>query len=157
MELAQWGALLMAVGLGVFVASIMHSRDIARAKRRRREQGILHSVGERAGPFFVDRDGNYETNFDHPDTKNRLAAQLGSLRTDSEILAKRTFTDGGRYNWIVHSEYHLSLWLLGEWLQYWPTKSKWRWNRRTYTGDVNAFIEEQLELHQFRSSEDAST
>lgn len=75
-------------------------------------------------------------------------------RAIRQAPASSTFTDDGRYAWVVHNEYHLSLWLIDEWLQYWPTKSKWRWHARTYTGNVEAFIEEQLELYESRRSDD---
>lgn len=126
MELADWGAILVGAGLGVLLASIMHSRAMALEKRRRRERGVLHSVGERARP----------------------EVPTCELRTDPKESFHTTFTETGAYKWIVHSEYHLSLWLLGEWLQYWPTKSKFRWRHRTYTGNVEAFIREQLEKHE---------
>lgn len=139
MSVIDFTFILLGVGIGVLLAAVMHS--MAKSEEQaRRERGVLHSVGERARPeasFFVENDDNYET-------EAKLRPRLDELRTDPKESFHATFTDAGAYNWIVHSEYHLSLWLLGEWLQYWPTKSKWRWNHRTYTGDVNAFIEEQV-------------
>lgn len=45
-------------------------------------------------------------------------------------------TDG----WTVHHETHWSRMLQGHKLEYWPSKNKWRWLNKTYTGDVHGFI-----------------
>ena len=41
-----------------------------------------------------------------------------------------------------HTPYHYSTTLRGDRLDWWPTKSKWRWRDETYTGDVHQFIKE---------------
>lgn len=45
-------------------------------------------------------------------------------------------TDG----WTVHCSTHWSRDLAGHRLDYWPSRNKFRWKRRTYTGDVEGFI-----------------
>lgn len=42
--------------------------------------------------------------------------------------------------WTVHSPYHWQQRLLGDLLDYWPTRNKWRWRNKTYHGNVREFI-----------------
>lgn len=42
--------------------------------------------------------------------------------------------------WRVHSPYHWARLLQGKRLDYWPSRNKWRWKDRTYTGDITGFI-----------------
>ncbi len=45
--------------------------------------------------------------------------------------------------WIKHTEWHWSLDLCGDRLDYWPTKNKFRWRRHTYQGGVEGFIKKR--------------
>jgi hypothetical protein len=42
--------------------------------------------------------------------------------------------------WTMHSAVHWSRGLAGARLDYWPSRQKFRWKGRTYTGDVIGFI-----------------
>ena len=42
-----------------------------------------------------------------------------------------------------HTAYHWSCELQGHRLDYWPSRNKWRWRGRTYTGDVRGFIRQR--------------
>lgn len=42
--------------------------------------------------------------------------------------------------WNVHTEYHWSRQLCGKRLDYWPSKSKFMYNSKVMTGNVNKFI-----------------
>lgn len=76
--------------------------------------------------------------------RKRLEDNALKSRIDVNNLTT-TLKDDGTLNWIIHNEYHYSLWLLGERLQYWPTKDKWRWRTTTYNGDVEAFVRAEIE------------
>ena len=43
-------------------------------------------------------------------------------------------------SWTVHREDHWSKTLLGDRLDYWPSRNKFRWRGKTMTGDVFGFI-----------------
>jgi hypothetical protein len=43
-----------------------------------------------------------------------------------------------------HTPYHWQTKVLGETLDYWPTKRKWRYRGETLTGDVKKFIRQEL-------------
>ena len=45
-------------------------------------------------------------------------------------------TDG----WTIHNQTHWSRDLNGHRLDYWPSRNKFRYKNRTYTGDVKGFI-----------------
>ena len=45
--------------------------------------------------------------------------------------------------WVRHTEWHWSLELLGDRLDYWPTKNKFRWRDKTYNGGVEGFIKKR--------------
>jgi hypothetical protein len=47
--------------------------------------------------------------------------------------------------WIRHTEYHWSMDLLGDRLDYWPSKNKFRWRNKTRFGGIAGFIKNQLE------------
>jgi len=42
--------------------------------------------------------------------------------------------------WVEHTDYHWSLELQGDRLDFWPTKNKFRWRGKTYNGGVEGFI-----------------
>ncbi len=46
--------------------------------------------------------------------------------------------------WVQHSEYHYSRDLLGDKLDYWPSRKKFRWRGKTMTGDVAGFINNRI-------------
>jgi hypothetical protein len=48
-------------------------------------------------------------------------------------------TDG----WTVHTPIHWSRDLLGDRIDYWPTRNKFRWRRKTRTGNVKGFIDKR--------------
>jgi len=43
-----------------------------------------------------------------------------------------------------HTYYHYSMTLQEKRLDYWPSKNKWRWNNKTYHGNVQQFIKKRL-------------
>ncbi len=43
-----------------------------------------------------------------------------------------------------HSELHYSRTLLGDRMDYWPSRNRWRWRRKTMTGNVQQFITKRL-------------
>ena len=45
--------------------------------------------------------------------------------------------DGG---WTMHGTYHWSRDLLGDRLDYWPSRQKFRWRGKNYHGNVEGFI-----------------
>lgn len=42
--------------------------------------------------------------------------------------------------WTVHTPYHWQMLLLGDILDYWPSRNKWRWRGKTHHGNVREFI-----------------
>lgn len=156
MELAEFVYLLAGFFIGLLLAGVLYVQE-KDDDRKRREVAALKSLGgERfdalqphpnSPHYSVDDNGNFRVDPNHPHSAQRLAQHLDELRAarpSYDDLA-RTFKDDGTLNWVVHNEFHYSLWLLGERLQYWPTKSKWRWRTVTHTGDVEAFIRVELE------------
>jgi hypothetical protein len=58
-----------------------------------------------------------------------------------EREAKR---ERSKTEWMKHTPYHWQTKVLGETLDYWPTKRKWRYRGETLTGDVKKFIRQEL-------------
>ena len=47
--------------------------------------------------------------------------------------------------WTQHTAYHWSRELQGDRLDYWPSRNKWQWRGRIYTGDVRGFVRKRSE------------
>ena len=58
---------------------------------------------------------------------------------NAEYNAGQLLADGDNV-WVRHCETHWSTTLNGNRLDYWPSRCKWRWRGKTYTGDVFGFI-----------------
>jgi hypothetical protein len=55
----------------------------------------------------------------------------------------------GTNGWTVHREDHWSRDLLGDRLDYWPTRNKFRWRDKTRSGDVEGFVRKrEREAHE---------
>lgn len=65
------------------------------------------------------------------------------LKEHDKIRKARNLADAQAValpGWTIHSLVHWSRDLNGFKLDYWPSRNKFRWKNKTYTGDVNGFI-----------------
>jgi hypothetical protein len=69
---------------------------------------------------------------------HELMGKEAQARANARVKPTKRGTDS--LVWKVHTEFHWSVWIDGKQLNYWPTKSKWRYKDRTQTGDVEEFI-----------------
>lgn len=60
----------------------------------------------------------------------------------ARMVRRAIFDDTG---WTKHTDAHYSRSLLGDRLDYWPGRLKWRWRGKTQVGDVDQFIQQQVD------------
>ena len=53
-----------------------------------------------------------------------------------------------RHLWVRHTEWHWSILLLGNRVDYWPSRNKWRWRGKTRFGDCERWLEKVLKRDQ---------
>jgi hypothetical protein len=48
------------------------------------------------------------------------------------------------WDWVKHTDYHWSITLQGDRLDYWPSGNRFRWRGKTYFGGVRGFIAKRI-------------
>lgn len=69
-----------------------------------------------------------------------MAEIFNDMRAADKERRHRNLASADATGWTVHCDTHWSRDLAGHRLDYWPSRHRFRWKGRTYTGDVNGFI-----------------
>ncbi len=70
--------------------------------------------------------------------RNKVKSLTSAPRTTKR--RKKNSHSSRAVNFIKYTDYHFGYHLLHDKLEWWPTKNKWRWRNRTYSGNVHGFI-----------------
>lgn len=62
------------------------------------------------------------------------------MREHKKRRHKRNLESANDTGWTKHTEYHWTRMLNDARIDYWPTRNKWRFLGKTYTGDVNTWL-----------------
>jgi len=69
---------------------------------------------------------------------------FNAMKRDDKVRRLKNLKEANLSGFTRHSDYHYSCDLNGSRLDYWPSRNKWRWNGRTYNGDVHGFIQKRV-------------
>lgn len=62
------------------------------------------------------------------------------MRRANQVSRQQRLEAADPTGWKQHTQYHWSRMINGKQLDYWPSKSKFRYDNKTVTGDVDKFI-----------------
>ena len=63
-----------------------------------------------------------------------------AMKGGAKLRRERNLQGADPEGWTKHTEWHWSRDLCGSRLDYWPSRNRFRWKGKTYSGDVKGFI-----------------
>jgi hypothetical protein len=74
-----------------------------------------------------------------------MADDFRAMKAHDKQRRERNLKAADPAGWTIRTEYHWQRDLLGDVVDYWPSRNKWRWRGKTHHGSIKRWLEKRQE------------